>query len=77
MARPTIMHAKTAMPAKMKRETTSNELIRRLLNTMPCLPESERDMVEALNVYMAEIKNSGYDEEGHPGQHSKGVQKVG
>ena len=33
MARPTVMHASSAMPAKIKRETTSNELLRRLLNT--------------------------------------------
>ena len=62
MARPTIMDAKTAMPAKMKRETTSNELLRRLLNTSPSLPNSEEDMVEALNIYMVEMRNSGYDE---------------
>ena len=38
MARPTIMSAFTAMPEKMKRETTSNELMRRLLNTSQGLP---------------------------------------
>ena len=62
MARPTIMDAKSAMPAKIKRETTSNELLRRLLNTSQGLPSSEEDMVVAVNRYMVEMRNSGYDE---------------
>ena len=49
MARPTIMDANTALPEKMKRETTSNELLRRLLNTSQGLPDSDRDMEEAIN----------------------------
>ena len=60
MARPTIMHAKTAMTDKMKRETTSNELMRRFLNTSQGLPNTEADMEEATNRYMIEMRNSGY-----------------
>ena len=62
MARPTIMHANSAMPAKIKRETTSNELLRRLLNTSQDLPNIEEDMVVAINRYMVEMRNSGYNE---------------
>ena len=62
MARPTIMNDHTALPEKMKRETTSNELLRRLLNTSQGLPDSEADMEEAVNRYMVEMRNSGYDE---------------
>ena len=62
MARKTIMNAKTAMSEKVKRETTANELLRRLLNTLPFMPESEENAVEAVNNYMVEMANSGYDE---------------
>ena len=62
MACPTIMDANSAMPAKIKRETTSNELLRRLLNTSRGLPNSEEDMLAAVNRYMVEMRNSGYKE---------------
>ena len=61
MARPTIMNAITTMTEKMKRETTSNELMRRLLNTSQGLPNSEADMEEAVNEYMVQMRNSGYN----------------
>ena len=60
MARPTIMHANTAMTDKVKRETTSNELMRRLLNTSQGLPDTQADMEEAVNNYMITMRNSGY-----------------
>ena len=65
MARPTTMHANTALPAKMKWETTSNELLRRLLNTIQGLPNSEEDTLAAVNKYMVEMCDSGYDERYH------------
>ena len=40
MAHPTIMHVRTVMTDKVKRETTSNELMRRLLNTSQRLPDT-------------------------------------
>ena len=54
------MNANTAMTEKMKRETTSNELMRRLLNTSQDLPNSEADMEEAVNQYMITMRDSGY-----------------
>ena len=62
MARPTLMHANTVMPAKIKRETTINELLRRLLNTIRGLPNSEEDMVATVDRFMVEMRNSGYSE---------------
>ena len=56
------MNAKTAMSEKMIRETTSNEAMRRLLNTLPFQQESEENAVAALNDYMREMQASGYDE---------------
>ena len=49
-----------AMTEKMKRETTSNELMRRLLNTSQDLPNSEADMEKAVNQYTITMKDSGY-----------------
>ena len=54
------MNAHTALPQKMK--TTSNELMRRLMNTSQGLPDSDANMVEAVNRYMVEMRNSGYGE---------------
>ena len=59
MARPTIMHANTAMTDKVKRETTSNELMRCLINTSQGLPDTQADMEEAINNYMITMRNSG------------------
>ena len=53
------MHANTAMTDKIKRETTSNELMRRFLNTSQGLPNTEADMEEATNEYMVQMRNSG------------------
>ena len=41
MARPTVMNANIAMPEKVKREMTSNELLSRLMNNIHGLPDSE------------------------------------
>ena len=54
------MNAHTALPQKMK--TTSNELMRRLMNTSQGLPDSDANMVEAVNRYMVKMRNSGYGE---------------
>ena len=54
------MHANTAMTDKVKRETTSIELMRRLLNTSQGLPDTQADMEEAVNNYMITMRNSGY-----------------
>ena len=62
VSRPTIINASTAMAAKIKRETTSNELLRRLLNTSRGLPNSDKDMLAAVNQFMVEMRDSGYDE---------------
>ena len=62
VSRPTIINANTAMAAKVKRETTSNELMRRLLNTSRGLPGSEEDMRVAVNQFMVEMRDSGYGE---------------
>ena len=56
------MNAKTAVSEKMIKETTSNEAMRRLLNTLPFQQESEENAVAALNDYMREMQASGYDE---------------
>ena len=50
------------MADKIKRETTSNELLRRLLNTSRDLPNSDSDMLAAVNQYMVEMRDSGYSE---------------
>ena len=49
----------------MKRETTSNELLRRLLNTIQGLPNREEDTLAAVNKYMVEMCDSGYEERYH------------
>ena len=41
MEHPTIMHAKTAITDKIKKETTSNELMCRFLNPSQDLPNEE------------------------------------
>ena len=46
------MAADTAMAERIKRETMAQELIRRLLNTLPNLPNSKEDTIEALNEFM-------------------------
>ena len=56
------MAANTAMAERIKRETMAQELLRRLLNTLPNLPNSEEDTIEALNEFMVEMKTSGYKE---------------
>ena len=62
VARKSLMAANTAMAERMKRETMGNELVRRLLNTLPNLPKSEEETIEALDEFMVEMKSSGYKE---------------
>ena len=62
MARSSIMHAKTAMPEKTKRENACNELMRRTLNTLQGMPDSEKDTLKAKNDFMELMKKSGYGE---------------
>ena len=56
------MAANTAMAERIRRETMANELMRRLFNTLPNLPGSEEDTIEALDEFMVEMKPSGYSE---------------
>ena len=62
MARKSVMNANTAMADKIKRETMSNEATRRMTNTLPFMPNSEDDVVEALSEFAREMKTSGYKE---------------
>ena len=62
VARKSLMAANTAMAERIRRETMANELMRRLFNTLPNLPGSEEDTIEALDEFMVEMKTSGYSE---------------
>ena len=62
MARKSIMRADSAMPEGIKRETITNELIRRLSNTSQNHPDTRVNTVKAVNEYMRSMKISGYSE---------------
>jgi len=60
MARASVIHKKSAMPEKTKRENPSNELMRRTLNTLRWMPDSGEDTLKATNEFMILMKKSGY-----------------
>ena len=62
MAKASIMDAKSAMSEKMKRENACNELMRRKLNTLQGMPNSEEDTLKATNDFMELMKRSSYGE---------------
>mgnify|MGYP003326363475 CR=1 FL=1 len=62
MARSTIMSYDSAMPEGTKRLNAVNELLRRLMNTTPDLPNTKIELTKATNEYMKIMKNSGYSE---------------
>ena len=56
------MPANSAMPEGIKRQTITNELIRRIFNCYRNQPETEAAIKEATNDYMEAMKISGYEE---------------
>ena len=56
------MRADSAMPEGIKRETITNELLRRLANVSQNHPDTRSNTVEATNEYMKSMKISGYSE---------------
>ena len=62
VARRSIMPANSAMPEGIKRQTITNELIRRIFNCSRNQTETEAAIKEATNDYMEAMKISGYDE---------------
>ena len=56
------MDANSAMPEGIKRETITNELLRRLANVSQNHPTTRANTVVAVNEYMHSMKISGYSE---------------
>ena len=62
MARKTIMAARSAMPEQIKRQTVVNEMLRRLANISRNHPDTQDNIIETVNEFMASMKRSGYGE---------------
>ena len=62
MAAKQIMHATSAMPDKIKWENASNEMIRRINNTMRGVKDTDEEKIKVINEYMGTLKISGYKE---------------
>ena len=57
-----MMAYNSAMPEGTKRLNAVNELMRRLLNTTPGLPDTQEELIRVTNEYMVTMKSSGYPE---------------
>ena len=62
MAAKQMLRADSAMPDKIKRTNTVQELMRRVTNITPNLPSTRKDIINVTNAYMETMQCSGYNE---------------